>query len=298
MESELITVLVLSLVLDRVAGEPPDVWHPTVYMGKLIDLLDKRIRRSSLIFIATAIPFSLVAYTLVHLTNGYFGLLITAMILKITFSWRGLRDYTVPIANSIEKGDIGKARVQIPFIAGRDPENLDSEAILSTSVESIAESSVDSVISPLFFFALFSNFSLEAGIAAAVFYRGANTLDSMLGQPKNPKGRIPAKADEILNLVPARIGAALLLFSSAILRKKAKMGIKIFTRDRNNTKSKNAGQTMSAMAGVLQVQLFKEGEYTIGDPIDALSPRHIYEALRIVDIQVMLFTTLLVILWI
>jgi adenosylcobinamide-phosphate synthase len=298
MESELILVLVLSLALDRVVGEPPDAWHPTVYMGKLIEFLDKRIRSGALIFIATTIPFSLAAYTAVRLTNGYFGLLIATIILKITFSWRGLRDYTVPIAKSIEKGDIPKARVHIPFIAGRDPENLDSEAILSTSVESIAESSVDSVISPLFFFAAFSYFSLEAGITAAVFYRGANTLDSMLGQPKNPKGRFPAKADEILNLFPARIGAVLLLLSSAILRKHVKWGIKIFARDRNNTTSRNAGQTMSAMAGVLQVQLFKEGEYIIGDPIDALSPRHIYEALRIVDIQVMLFTTLMVIMWI
>jgi adenosylcobinamide-phosphate synthase len=267
-------------------------------MGRFIDYLDKRIGSGTLILIATAIPFSIFAYVAVHLTSGYFGLAIAALILKITFSWRGLRDYTIPIAKSIAKGDLESAKASIPFIAGRNPEKLDSDGILSTSIESVAESSVDGVISPLFYFVAFSCFSLEAGVSAAVFYRVINTLDSMMGQPNNSKGRIPAKTDEILNFIPARIGAILLLTSSAILRKPANNGINIFKRDRNKTASKNAGQTMSAMAGVLQVRLFKEGAYTLGDPTSALSPRHIYQALRIVDVQVMLFSTLMVILWI
>jgi adenosylcobinamide-phosphate synthase len=298
MRSELILVLILSIVLDRAFGEPPDSWHPTVYMGKLIGFLDARLRSGTLIFIATAIPFFLLAYIAVHLSSSYFGLAIAAVILKTTFSWRGLRDYNIPIGSAIDKGDIQKAKDHIPFIAGRDPEHLDAEGILSTSIESIAESSVDSVLSPLFFFAAFSYFSLESGVVAAVIYRTANTLDSMLGQLENPKGRIPAKVDEILNLIPARTAAVLVLISSAILTKPAKRGIKIFARDRNNTRSKNAGQTMSAMAGVLGVRLKKKGDYILGDPDEELSTRHIYEALKIVDLQVLLFTALLVVSWI
>jgi adenosylcobinamide-phosphate synthase len=298
MESELILVLIFSLTLDRVVGEPPDAWHPTVYMGKWIEFLERHFGSGALVLIATVVPFSLAAYMAVHLTSGYFGLAIAAVILKITFSWRGLRDYNLPIASAMERGDMPKAREHIPYIAGRYPGNLDEDGVLSTSVESIAESSVDSVISPLFFFAAFSTFNLGAGIAAAVFYRGVNTLDSMLGIPGNPKGRFPAKTDEILNLLPARIGALLLLLSGIILRKPFKTGINVFRRDRNNTASRNAGQTMSAVAGVLGVRLEKKGHYIIGDPDEELSPRHIYEALKIVDLQVLLFAALLVVSWI
>ncbi len=298
MTSELIFVLVLALVLDRVLGEPPDTIHPTVFMGRVIGFLDRRIGSGALVLLATSIGFTALSYGILSLSGGVLGLAAAAVILKTTFSWRGLRDYTTPLAEAVESGDLETARKCVPFIASRNPAALDEKGIISTAIESIAESSVDGVVSPLIYYAVFSAFSLEAGVSAAVCYRVVNTLDSMLGQPDNPKGTVPAKTDEALNLIPARLGAVLLLVSSAIMKLPAGRGLSIFLRDRNKTASRNAGQTIAAMAGILGLVLEKKGSYRLGDPIDELRPRHIYEALRIVDLQIMVLTALMVIYWI
>jgi len=298
MKSELIFVLVLALVLDRALGEPPDTWHPTVFMGRVIGYLDQHIGSGTLILLATSIGFTALSYGILSLVSGGVLLGVSAVILKMTFSWRGLRDYTTPLAAAVERGDLEGARKCVPFIAGRNPTGLDEAGLVSTAVESIAESSVDSVVAPLLFFGAFSALSLEAGVSAAVCYRVVNTLDSMLGQPDNPKGFVPAKTDESLNLAPARLGAVLLLFSGALLRLPVGRGLRIFKRDRNTTASRNAGQTIAAMAGILGVVLEKSGSYRLGDPTVELSPRHIYEALRIVDLQIVTLTALMVIYWI
>jgi adenosylcobinamide-phosphate synthase len=120
----------------------------------------------------------------------------------------------------------------------------------------------------------------------------------MLGVPGNPKGTVSANVDETLNFAPARIGSFLLLLSALVLGWKVKKGFEIFRRDRNKTLSRNSGQTMSVMAGVLGVGLRKEGAYVLGDPEVALSPRFIYDALKIVDVQVTIFVLLMVIYWI
>src|SRR3972149_1387836 len=205
MKDELIIVFAIAVAFDRLLGEPPDAVHPTVFIGKAISFLDRRIPNGALIFLAVTFSFPLLAFSLLHFLEGAVKLFAGALILKTCFSWRGLRDYTLPIAKAVEKEDLEGARKALPFIAGRDPAKLEVQGILSTAVESIAESSVDSVISPFLYFFAFSFISLEAGLAAAVFYRAANTLDSMLGLPENPKGRLSAKVDELLNLLPARI---------------------------------------------------------------------------------------------
>jgi adenosylcobinamide-phosphate synthase len=298
MRSELAAVFVLALAIDRVFGEPPDRFHPTVFMGKTIELLEKRSMSGAFIFFAVTLGFSLPVFFVVEFFDGAAKVLLAALILKTSFSWKGLSFYTLPIAKALDSKDIDKAREKVPFIAGRNPDQLDENDILSTAVESIAESSTDGIISPLFYFFVCSFLSLETAVAAAVFYRAVNTLDSMLGQPENPKGYLSAKADELLNFMPSRIAAVLLLFSGFVLRKNTRRGFAVFRRDRAATPSKNAGQTMSVMAGLLGVQLQKKGFYTLGDPIISLKTGHIYEALKIVDVLVIVFALLMVVFWI
>ncbi|RMF91575.1 MAG: cobalamin biosynthesis protein CobD [Methanobacteriota archaeon] len=298
MTSEVVAVLALALIVDRVFGEPPESFHPTVWMGRAIAILERRSTEALLVFIAVTVGFSLPAFFLVRALHGTSKILAAALIFKTAFSWRGLSDYTRPIAKALEKGDLEAARRAVPYIAGRDPSGLDREGLLSTAVESVAESSADGIISPLFYFCICSLPGVEAGVAAALFYRAVNTLDSMLGRPENPKGRLHAKADELLNFLPARIAALLLLFSGLALGKDAGGGIAIFKRDRNATPSRNGGQTMSVMAGLLGVQLKKKGVYVLGDPTVPLGTAHIYEALKIVDVQVLTFALLTVIWWI
>ncbi len=297
MKIELISVFLIALLMDRLLGEPDDWIHPTVFMGKTIDYLNKKGLRGILILLIVSISFPTITYLVLILFEGYAKILLGATIFKTTFSWRGLKEYTVPIARDIEKEDIKGARKRIPFIAGRDPGKLDKEGILSTTVESISEGSVDGVISPFFYFYIFSFLGMEAGVGGAVFYRTVNTLDSMIGRPENAEGYYPAKVDEILNFFPSRMGAALIIFSSAFLGKDFRRGLSVFQRDRNKTTSKNAGQTMSAIAGVLGVNLKKEGAYSLGDKKVNLDSEHVYEALRVVDGQLIVASAMVVVTW-
>ncbi len=293
-----IIVLGLALLFDRLFGEPPDKIHPTIYMGRFIGFLDKKLSKGWLIYLLVTIPFSFTALLIVHFPEEPVRILVAAVILKTTFSWRGLGDYTRPIAKALSSSNLKLARKGVPFIAGRPAEKLTKREVISTAVESIAESSVDGVISPLFYYLLFSSLELKFGVAAAVFYRSSNTLDSMIGLPENPKGRLIAKADELLNLAPSRMGAIILLLSSFLLKLDTKKGFIVFKRDRNKTKSRNAGQTMSAMAGILGVKLIKKGAYELGDGKIELETWHIYKALKVVDVQIMLYVALMVIIWI
>jgi adenosylcobinamide-phosphate synthase len=298
MIEEFIFVTFLALTLDRLFGEPPDSLHPTVFMGNVIDFMDRHISNGVIIFFSVTILSSITGYLIVQSFEGILHLLAGAIVLKTAFSWRGLRDYITPIAKALDKDDVDRAKKMVPFIAGRDPVRLNKEGIVSTAVESIAESSVDGIISPLFYFFIFSFYGLDIGVSAAVFYRAANTLDSMLGVLSNSKGATSARIDELLNFIPARIGAVLILTSSIFLKKQSKNGLSIFWRDRNKTKSKNAGQTMSVMAGVLGVRLRKEEAYLIGDSDVKLSTVHIYDALKIVDVQILVFAIMMVVSWI
>lgn len=290
--------LILAVLLDRLFGEPPDKWHPTVWIGNFIAYLDKRISSGLLILIVTTGIFTIPAILLIELTPSPWNLVAAALVLTTTFSWRGLSDYTMPIKDALDDKDLIRSRSLLPYIAGRDPSKLDEKEITSAVVESIAESSVDSVIAPFFFFLLMSISGLSLGIGAAVLYRALNTMDSMLARPGNPKGWAIAKADEILNLVPARLGAIAMLLAGLFLGRDFKRGLHIFRRDRNMTKSRNGGQTMSAMAGLLGVELIKKGGYLLGSGMASPAPWHIKEALRIVNLQIILFTIFMVIPWI
>ncbi|MGF3522573.1 MAG: adenosylcobinamide-phosphate synthase CbiB, partial [Candidatus Bathyarchaeia archaeon] len=136
-----------------------------------------------------------------------------------------------------------------------------------------AESTTDGVTSPLFFFALF-------GVPGAIAFRVVNTLDSMVGYKDAVHvniGWFSAKLDTMANFVPARVTALLMVISAALLGANWRKAWHILHRDKNKTASPNAGWTISAMAGALEVQLEKEGHYAVGDK-GQISPNHIMDA--------------------
>ncbi len=298
MMPELVSVLLVSILIDRFLGEPPDSVHPTVWMGKTITFVERRFTSGILVVLIVPWVYSIASYLLVSSLDGPLRIFIAGLIFKTSYSWRGLKDYTIPLAKFLGAGDLQAARKHIPYIAGRDPGGLDADGMISTSLESIAEGSVDGVVSPFFYFLLFSFTGMEAAVSASVFYRAVNTIDSMIGRPENPEGYIPAKVDELVNFIPARLGGLLLLTSGALLGKDVNRGLSTFIRERNTTKSKNAGQTMSALAGLLGVRLDKKGSYVIGVEKNKLRIGHIYESLKIVDVQITVLVFVMVIYWI
>jgi adenosylcobinamide-phosphate synthase len=295
-------IFLLAFLIDMTVGEFPDRIHPTVGMGKVIAYFKPKIRSESprvemangvLLGLGVILLFAVPAYLIIFLVQHFFGwipyIVASAIVLKSTFAVKCMRQYTVPIADAIKKGDCSKARQSLHYIVRRDPTGLSERHIISAAVESIAESTTDGVTSPFFYFALF-------GIPGAVTFRVISTLDSMLGykdQEHKNIGWFSASIDTIANYIPARLTATLMTLAALFLGENWKESRRILKRDKRNTASLNAGWTLAAMAGALSVQLEKPGFYKLGDGED-LSPTHITRAWRIMVLTAVLFGVLVV----
>ena len=293
--TELILILISAILIDRILGEPPEKIHPTVWIGKFTDAL-KKINSSSLVYGAfvfifiTCVSAGTAFFVLKFLENFWLKIILGAAILKTSFSWRALEEHALRVVQF----NLENARKALSRIVGRDTSDLDEKQVISATVESVAESSVDGIISPLFYYSLFGAFfGIEAGAAAAMFFRAANTLDSMIGYRKYTGfGFFSAKTDDVLNFIPARAASLLIIFSAFILRENWKNAIRIFFRDRKKTPGQNSGCPMAAMSGALEVQLEKVGYYKLGDAAQELKAEHVRRALRIVGATTVSFISL------
>jgi len=171
------------------------------------------------------------------------------------------------------------------MIVGRDTARLSDAGVTRAAVETVAENASDGVIAPLFFLVI-------GGAPLGFFYKAVNTMDSMLGYTDPPYtniGLVPAKMDDVLNLIPARLSALLMLAAGALLGMDGKNGWRIFRRDRYCHASPNSAQTESVCAGLLGVQLAGDAWYRgvlhkkkhIGDPIREIEHRDIPKACRL-----------------
>ena len=296
-------ILLIALLIDAIFGEVPDRAHPTVWMGKVISFLKPRIRNSNpaneklngillalFVMALFAVPAFLILFWVRQLLGWLPYIIVAAVLLKMTFAVKCMSQYTLPIADAIEKGDVNKAKSLLRYIVRRDPATLDERHVISAAVESIAESTTDSVTSPIFFFALF-------GVTGAFAYRVINTLDSMVGYRDEAHlniGWFSASLDTAANYVPTRLTALLMTVSAMFVGENWRNSWRIVNRDRRNTSSVNAGWTIAAMAGALEAQLEKPGSYKLGDG-DGLSPSHIRRALRMMNVTVVLFSVVLVV---
>jgi adenosylcobinamide-phosphate synthase len=290
-------IFVLAFLIDVVFGEIPDRIHPTLWMGKITDYLKPKLKNEKpsaekingvLLCLFLIILFAVPAYFVLFWVRELLGwlpyILASAIILKTSFAIKCMRHYTLPVADAVEKEDYDRAKQLLPFIVRRSPKELTKRHIISAAVETIAEGTTDGITSPFFYFALF-------GVPGAVAFRVVNTLDSMVGYKDRAHiniGWFSAKMDTVANYIPARLTAILMIVSALLLREKWRESWRILQRDRKNTASVNAGWTISAMAGALNIQLEKPGFYKIGDNND-LSPIHITKALRIMTLTAILF---------
>ena len=295
--------LCLAVVLDIALGEPPPPIHPTVWMGRLIEIgyrFGRSLRPSMqkawgvVLVVGVVAVFALAAYVLLQVVYGLFTeplqILITAVLLKCTFSIRRMREYALDLASAVRRNDYAEARSILRHIVRRDPATLTDTQVISAGVETVAEGMGDGIASPLFYYALF-------GVPGAFAYRAINTLDSMVGY-KDPEflnlGWFSAKLDSLANWLPARLASILMLLAGRLLEESASRGWRILLRDRNRTESWNAGWLMSAMAGLLGVRLEKPGFYTLGDPDQQLNYSHLTRAVRIMTADTMLFILALI----
>jgi len=294
-------ILALALMVDLLFGEPPSILHPTVWMGRISEVIEKRLwlghpmlERLQGVVLAVALLnlFMLPTYyglTSINLYLGTIPFLITSVfILKATLAVKAMERFTMPIADAAKEGDFGRARELLRKVVRRDPNQLTDQQVLSATVETIAEGTVDGVTGPIFLYSIL-------GVPGAVAYRVINTLDSTVGYQDRDHlyiGWFSATLDTVANYFPSRITGVLTIISSAILSFSPSNCLRILERDHARTTSLNAGWPISAMAGALGVILEKPGFYMVGESSCMLTPADITKALKIMKLNVLLFAIL------
>ncbi|MCD6084595.1 MAG: cobalamin biosynthesis protein [Desulfurococcales archaeon] len=222
-------------------------------------------------------------YAITSLFDNFISLvikvIITSFILKVSFSIRLLFEECYNVYSCLVKGDINCGRRYAQGLVRRDLSTLGKEHICSATIESLAESFVDGFLAPVFYFLLL-------GPLGALAQRLINTLDSALGYKSEEfkdEGFFSARVDDVINFIPARLSVLLFLTSSLILRYDVKGLVRSWIKYSNKTESPNAGHSMSAMAGCLNIWLEKPGAYKLN--IEGKNPGE-YDILNALKIAV------------
>jgi adenosylcobinamide-phosphate synthase len=272
--------LLIAWSLDTALGEPPNAIHPVAWLGRL-DPIGRLLSawRPLAAFVGGTLVWLGVAtalYLAAKAAESAFGLLPSAfaaaglaLLLKPCFAWRMLRDEVqaveVALGVSLEAG-----RARVSRLASRDVRAMDAEQVRETAIETLAENLNDSVVAPLFWFAL-------AGLPGAVVYRFANTADAMWGYRGRHEwsGKFAARADDLLSWLPARLTACLLWPAPGCWRR--------LPAEAARTPSPNGGWPMGAMALRLGVRLRKPGVYALNRQAPSPSSADTARALRIAN---------------
>jgi len=259
-------VFLLAVAYDLLLGEPPARIHPVVWIGKLIAYLRARARPTRFNGFALAIVVITSTTLTGHLLVKALGpvpllpLLISAYLLKSTFSIRCLLQISADIGRMIDQ-DINQARKMLPALVGRETASLTRAQATSAVIESLSENYVDSILSPIFYFLLFSPIGL--GLEAALAFKAISTMDSMVGY-RTPDlkelGFAGARLDDLANFIPARLSILLMALASP---GKAGAAIKAALKYHSATPSPNSGWPMAACAGSLGIRLEKPGFYVL-----------------------------------
>jgi adenosylcobinamide-phosphate synthase len=264
--------LLVALVLDRLAGEPPVRWHPVAWMGRLLGAPQAALERlpPRRGFVLGSIAWGCAATTaaalawcieralwrLVQPQSGPGAWLMMALLLgvllKPLLSWRMLCDEVRGVEAALRHGGLAAGRGRLSRLVSRNTAVLDGALVRESAIETLAENLNDSVVAPLFWFAV-------AGLPGAALYRLANTADAMWGyrDQREWMGKTAARADDLLSWLPARLTALALLPQPrrwAALRRQAR-----------RTPSPNGGWPMGALALRLGLRLRKPGTYQLND---------------------------------
>ncbi len=313
-------IIYLAVLLDYFLGDPRDVPHPVVFIGKIVSLGErlfypiKRKRAAGFLFFFfnLALVGAVIGVLLfVASFHPYVYFIVNLYFLYTSLSWGSLKKETSYSVKALAKGNLAAARTHVSYVVGRDTDRLNEEEVLEATIETVGENTVDGIIAPLFYMMI--GYFLGLPLLFVYLYKTINTMDSMVGY-KSEKyrdfGFAPAKIDDIVNYIPARIGSILMLAAGMILRYNWKNGWKIFRRDRYQHSSPNSGLPESVYAGLLGLRLggphYYFGEYVekpyIGDPLKKPERDDYQKACHITDVTVLLCMTLFLglelILWI
>lgn len=310
-----IFAFIAGFVLDLLIGDPHFIPHPVRLIGSLISFCDKRLncdagyniseKKLNLIkykrgmLLAFTVIFATFAMSVIIIVAAYSINLYAGVIAEAVMTWqilatKCLRVESMRVYDALRTDGVDAGRRAVSMIVGRDTSVLDAAGVTKAAVETIAENTSDGVIAPMLYTAI-------GGPVLGFVYKAVNTMDSMLGY-KNDKymyfGRFAAKLDDVVNFIPARISAYLMIAAAFIGGRQfdGKNAYRIFKRDRFNHASPNSAQTESVCAGALRVQLAGDAVYFgklvkkkyIGDALREIEYEDIKRANRLMYITAFL----------
>ncbi len=244
-------LLAAALILDGLLGEPNWLWsrlpHPAVLIGRVVAALDRWLNRGEARVIKGALALALLALgalTLGQLIAGL-GPVAEILVAAILLAQRALVEHVRAVATGLRQS-LQAGRDMVARIVSRDTRDMDEARVARAAIESAAENLSDGVIAPAFWF-------LILGCPGLILYKAINTADSMIGY-RNPRyeqfGKAAARADDLLNLIPARLTGLLIALFTGQMRHWSKI-----TADARRHRSPNAGWPEAAMARALDVAL-------------------------------------------
>ena len=264
--------LCIGFCIDLLIGDPHGLPHPVAAIGHLISLLERLFRRlfpktpggeraaGACIWILTALIAAALPALLLWgcaRVSVWLRLAVESVMCGQILAAKSLRDESMKVYAALKHGSLDEARQAVSMIVGRDVARLDARGVMRAAVETVAENTSDGVIAPMFYMAL-------AGPAGAYFYKAVNTMDSMIGY-RNERyqyfGTAAAKLDDILNYIPARISAYLMILAAFFARYDAKEAFRVYRRDKRNHASPNSAHTEAVCAGALHIQLAGDAYY-------------------------------------
>jgi adenosylcobinamide-phosphate synthase len=302
-----VIALVLGFLLDQLLGDPPGWPHPVRWLGRLILLLEPPLRRLFperlggiillLLVAGTAGGMTWGALALAGLCHPWARIAVSALLIYYGLAARSLERETRAVLEACIKGDWIEARRRLGGIVGRDTHDLPSTEIYRACVETVAENTTDGVVAPLLYAALLGPVGLWV-------FKAVSTLDSMVGY-RSPRylrfGWASARADDLLNLLPARLTFLLLSFAASLTEHRGWQALRIGWRDGRKHPSPNAAWAEAAMAGALGVQLGGPATYQgmpsekarLGDPDAPLTVETVRQAIRLMLVTAWLALALL-----
>ena len=275
-----IFAFIVGFVLDLLIGDPHFIPHPVRLIGSLISFCDKRLNcdagynisekklnlikyKRGMLLVFTVIfatfAMSVIIIVAAYSINLYAGVIAEAVMTWQILATKCLRVESMRVYDALRTDGVDAGRRAVSMIVGRDTSVLDAAGVTRAAVETIAENTSDGVIAPMLYTAI-------GGPVLGFVYKAVNTMDSMLGY-KNDKymyfGRFAARLDDVVNFIPARISAYLMIAAAFIGGRQfdGKNAYRIFKRDRFNHASPNSAQTESVCAGALRVQLAGDAVY-------------------------------------
>ena len=258
-------VLGCAYAIDLIVGDPEWFPHPVRAIGRLIRTGQSIARPGQSSPATDLVNGALVTTAVVSITAGVAVAALAvsrrvhphvALAVEVVLTWTALATGSLlseahRVLRSLEDGDLPRTRQRLSRIVGRDTQNLSESEISRAVIETVAESTCDGIVAPLFYLVV-------GGVPGALAYKAVNTLDSMIGHPEAPYtyfGRVAARLDDVANFVPARVTALAIAGAALLTGEDGAQAMRVWRRDHRRHTSPNAGHPEAAMAGALRVTL-------------------------------------------